>query len=355
MRALARTVVGALGALLCSATAAMGIGTPLETQTVFGQFGCGQVHISGFGLLPSESTYGIIAPPRPINGCTYMGTGAFGIPSPPGGGYAVAARVRVAGASTGPMRIDVLRSTRSAVGFVCCTLAASSAVFTPTPNSITQVSLLLPMRSDFNATFGETVDNLALTVLGRGTVVPLSPAPGGAPPSLAWFPELIATDAGANNTATPVVPLLNADVAACGGSPINGSISNLCTGLAFRVATRVPTLVQIGNGVALPATCVVNGPGSCTVVATIPLNVARGLGIASLTHAAKPKRIAVGTGRVNFTAVGKKTVKVVFTKKFRIMATNRRAALSIRLTATAKAGGATSQQIKTVTLKARRS
>lgn len=354
MRALSRVEMAALGALLCSAPGALGIGTPLEGQTVFGQYGCGQVHISGFGLLPSESTWGIIGPPRPINGCTYLGTGAFGIPAPPGGGYAVAARVRVAGASTGPMRIDVLRSTRSAVGFVCCTLAASSAVFTPTPNSITQVPLLLPMRSDFTATFGETVDNLALTVLGRDTVVPLSPATAGAPPSLAWFPELVPSDAGANSTATPVVPLLNADVAACGGSPINGSISNLCTGLAFQVANRVPTLVQIANGVALPATCVVNGPGSCTVVATIPLNVARGLGIACLTRAAKPRRIAVGTGRAAFTAAGRKTIQIVFTRKFRTMARSRRADLSIRLTATAKVGGATSQQIKAVTLKARR-
>jgi hypothetical protein len=340
--------------LLCSTSGAVAIGTPLEAQTVFGQYGCGQVHISGFGLLPSESTYGIIAPPRPINGCTYLGTGSFAIPAPPGGGYAVAARVRVAGASTGPMRIDVLRSTRSAAGFVCCTLAASSAVFTPTPNSITQVPVLLPMRSDLNATFGETVDNLALTVLGRNTVVPLSPAPGGAPPSLAWFPELIPSDAGANNTATPVVPLLNADVVACGGSPINGSISNLCTGLAFQVAARLPTLVQIGNGVALPATCVVSGPGSCTVVATIPLNVARGLGIASRANAERPRRIAVGTGRVNFTAAGKKTVRVRFTKTFRTMAKLRTAALSIRLAATARANGATSQQIKTVRLRVRR-
>lgn len=38
------------------------------------------------------------------------------------------------------------------------------------------------------------------------------------------------------------------------------------------------------------------------MVATIPANVARGLGIANLAQAAKPKRVAIGSGRVRFTA-----------------------------------------------------
>ncbi len=94
-------------------------------------------------------------------------------------------RVRAA-APTGPVQATIVRATRSGVGFACCFYATASAPFVPAPNAVTAVNVRLPMRSDLNPSFGETVDYLALTVLGLGYPVPAfdggSPATSSARP-----------------------------------------------------------------------------------------------------------------------------------------------------------------------------
>jgi len=318
--------------LAASAGPSGAAGPDLDGQALFGTYTCAQVEVAG-ALLPSEWTWGITGPPRPINGCTYLATGAAAIGAPAGGGFAVAARVRVPTASTGPMRIDVLRATRSDLGAQCCTLAASSATFVPPANATTQVPVALPMRNDLNPAFGETVDYLALTVLARDVVVPLVRVAGGgvgsvatgATGALAFHPELIPSDAGHQSTGVSAVPLLNADVVPCAGT-------TRCTGLALTVAGRVPTLVRLASGAVLPARCALAGPGRCVVVATVPRSVARALGAAG---AAAAKRTSVGSGSATFSVAGTRTVKVAFTRRFRRALASRRRSLTVRLEATA--------------------
>lgn len=320
-----------------SAGPAHAIGTDLENQTAFGTYTCAQVEVGGT-LLPAEWTWGITGPPRPINGCTYLATGAAAISAPSGGAFAVAARIRVPTASTGPMRIDVLRSTRSALGAQCCNLAASSTAFVPPANATTQVALALPMRNDLNPAFGETVDSLALTVLSRNVVVPLARS-AGASGALAFHPELIPSDAGHNSSGVGAIPLLNADLVPCAGT-------SRCTGLALTVATRVPTLVRLANGAALPAVCALAGPGTCVIVATVPR-----------LAAAAAKRTTVGRGKVTLTAAGKRTVRIAFTRKFRRAIAARRRSLAIRLEATATVTApvpSSSKTARTVTVRAGR-
>ncbi len=235
------------------------------------------------------------------------------------------------------MRIDVLRSTRSAAGAQCCTLAASSATFVPPANATTQVPLALPMRNDLNPAFGETVDSLALTVLSRNVVVPLARG-AGATGALAFHPELLPSDAGHNSSGVGALPLLNADLVPCAGT-------SRCTGLALSVATRVPTLVRLANGATLPAVCALAGPGTCVIVATVP------------RLAAAVKRTTVGRGKVTLTAAGKRTVKITFTKKFRRAIAARRRSLAIRLEATATVTAplpSSSKAARTVTVRAGR-
>ena len=335
-RAVRRIPVIALLVLALTAGSAHAIGTDLENQAAFGGYTCAQVEVGG-SLLPAEWTWGITGPPRPINGCTYLATGAAAIGAPSGGAFAVAARVRVPTGSTGPMRIDVLRSTRSALGAQCCTLAAASATFVPPANATTQVPLALPMRNDLNAAFGETVDSLALTVLSRDVIVPLARG-AGATGALAFHPELLPTDAGHNSSGVGAVPLLNADLVPCAGS-------SRCTGLALTVATRIPTLVRLAGGATLPAVCVLAGPGTCVVVATVP------------RLAAAVKRTTVGRGKVTLTAAGRRTVKISFAKAFRRAVAKRRRALAIRLEASATVTGpvpSSSTTARTVTVRAGR-
>lgn len=332
-----RTVAIALLLTAFMAGSAHAIGTDLENQAAFGAYTCAQVEVGG-SLLPAEWTWGITGPPRPINGCTYLATGAAAISAPTGGAFAVAARVRVPTASTGPMRIDVLRSTRSAAGAQCCNLAASSAVFVPPANATTQVPIALPMRNDLNPSFGETVDSLALTVLSRDVVVPLARG-AGATGSLAFHPELLPSDAGHNSSGVTAVPLLNADLVPC-------AATTRCTGLALTVANRVPTLVRLANGATLPAVCALAGPGTCVVVATVPR-----LGAAAV------KRTTVGRGKVTLTAAGRATVRVAFTKTFRRAIAKRRRAVQLRLEATATVTGpvpSTSTTTRAVTVRAGR-
>jgi hypothetical protein len=326
----------ALLLLILTPGSTQAIGTDLESQAAFANYTCAQVDVGGT-LLPAEWTWGIAGPPRPINGCTYLATGAAAISAPSGGAFAVAARVRVPTASTGPMRIDVLRSTRSALGAQCCNIAASSTPFVPPANATTQVALALPMRNDLNPAFGETVDSLALTVLSRDVVVPLARSPG-ATGALAFHPELIPSDAGHNSSGVAAVPLLNADLVPCIGT-------SRCTGLALTVATRVPTLVRLADGATLPAACALAGPGTCVIVATVP------------RPAAAAKRTTVGRGKVTLPAAGRRTVRIAFTKAFRRAIAARRRAIAIRLEATATVTApvpSSSKAARTVTVRAGR-
>ena len=132
--------------------------------------------------------------PSGFGTCTYMGAGSATnlaeSPQAPAEGVLVKT-----GPQVGPMRAVILRSTRSTtVGLACCFFAAESQVFVPQPNAITAVPVRLPMRKDFQANFGETIDYLGISVLAQG--VPIPGHDEGVPgdptrnSSLAWWPHV---------------------------------------------------------------------------------------------------------------------------------------------------------------------
>lgn len=160
--------------------------------------------------------------------CTYVGTGNLGGQETAGAigpGVLTAVRIKAA-APVGPMRVTILRATRSGVGFACCFFAAESATFTPAANATTQVNLRLPMRSDLDPNFGETVDYMALTVLAPG--VPVPGFDGGVPgdftrsSALAFFPHVRPGDTRVDGAGvTDFVPLIQGNFSSiCGASPL---------------------------------------------------------------------------------------------------------------------------------------
>jgi hypothetical protein len=126
------------------------------------------------------------------------------------------------------MQAVILRATRSGSGFACCFWAGQSQVFTPQPNAVTAVGVRLPMRSDFDAAFGETVDYLGLTVLAPG--VPIPGHDEGVPgdvtrgSALAFFPHVAPGDTRADGAGVGAfTPLIAGDFfPLCGASAIRG-------------------------------------------------------------------------------------------------------------------------------------
>jgi hypothetical protein len=186
--------------------------------------------------------------------CTYVGTGNLGGQETAGAiGPGVLTAVRIKAASpTGPMRVTILRATRSGVGFACCFFAAESATFTPAANATTQVNLRLPMRSDLDPNFGETVDYMALTVLAPG--VPVPGFDGGIPgdvtrsSSLAFFPHVRPGDSRVDGAGvTDFVPLIQGNFASiCGASALRAKFAARYR----RGAAGCLGALQIGGSVA---------------------------------------------------------------------------------------------------------
>jgi hypothetical protein len=167
--------------------------------------------------------------------CTYLGAGRLSDQSEsPGarGAPGVLTRVLVkAGPAVGPMQAVILRATRSGSGFACCFAAGQSQVFTPQPNAVTAVGVRLPMRSDFDAAFGETVDYVGITVLAPGVPVPGHDegVPGDVTrgSALAFFPHVGPGDTRVDGAGVGAfTPLIAGDFfPLCGASAIRGLTS----------------------------------------------------------------------------------------------------------------------------------
>jgi hypothetical protein len=174
----------------------------------------------GCESLPSTDAFGRrLFLPTGAATCTYLGTGALGnqqeVAQARGPGIVTRVRVK-AGPAVGPMQVTILRATRSGVGFACCFHAGQTAAFTPAANGVTTLNVRLPMRSDLNPDFGETVDYLGITVLAPGVAIPAheigNPGDVSNPGALGFFPHVGPGQERADGAGIGgVVPLLNAD------------------------------------------------------------------------------------------------------------------------------------------------
>lgn len=207
--------------------------------------------------------------PSGFGTCTYMGAGSATnlaeSPQAPAEGVVVRVLVKT-GPQVGPMRAVILRSTRSTtVGLACCFFAAESQVFVPQPNAITAVPVRLPMRKDFQANFGETIDYLGISVLAQDVPVPGHdegvPGDPTRNSSLAWWPHVQPGDTRTDGAGIGAfTPLIAGDlVPVCNPTPIRG---------AARIAQQVPCIpgLQIVDSLAIA-----DGAG---VFATVICNVA---------------------------------------------------------------------------------
>jgi hypothetical protein len=122
--------------------------------------------------------------------------------TPPTSGTVTTVRVR-AGATTGPMQVDVVRfltrntSTPGKPELACCFLEKYGPVFTPQANAITTVATDLPVQEDpfpgpEDTTTIAANDQLALAVLEPNVPVPVFATQGGNADlnvlSYAWYP-----------------------------------------------------------------------------------------------------------------------------------------------------------------------
>ncbi len=168
---------------------------------------------------------GILPLPSGAATCTWFSAGTAGnqregFNVPAGRGTVRRVRVKV-GPVTGPMRIVVLRSVRSAQGGValCCRERLRSRAFTPRANAVSTVRVAFAVRNDrvpnpVSEAF--SFDTLALSVLAPGVPVPAHDTgildPLAAPISAAFFPALRARQERADSTGTTGFQvLLNAD------------------------------------------------------------------------------------------------------------------------------------------------
>ena len=93
---------------------------------------------------------------------------------PRGGGVLRRVRVKV-GPVTGPMQVLVLRQRRHplAATAACCFYVASTPVFTPAPNAVTELTTDIPVVNAYDSASGlENFDLIALSSLDRGVPVP---------------------------------------------------------------------------------------------------------------------------------------------------------------------------------------
>ena len=208
----------------------------------------------GCEALPSTDAFGgRLFLPTGAATCTYLATGGLAsqaeVPQARfPGGVVTAVRVK-AGPVVGPLQVTVLRTNRGGLGFQCCYWAAQSQVFTPAPNTITQVGVRLPMRADLDPQVGETVDYLGLTVLAPGVPIPMheigNPGDPNNPGALAWFNHVAPGQERADGAGVGgVVPLLNADfVPLCQGRVVGAR--------AAQAGPCLPGIAARGNRAAV--------------------------------------------------------------------------------------------------------
>lgn len=112
--------------------------------------------------------------------CTYWTVGSYESIAeshivPSGRSTLTAGRVRV-GPTTGPMQFIVMRylkepSSSDPAG--CCFPVGNSGVFTPTPNSVTEVPMNVPVRNEIDQATGiANFDTLAISVLAPNVPIP---------------------------------------------------------------------------------------------------------------------------------------------------------------------------------------
>ena len=286
----------------------------------------------------------------PFNGsCTWssvvVGSSAESLTAP-ASGTVTAIHVR-AGASTGPMQVDVIRflfrqtSDPAKPELACCFVQAYGPVFTPTPNAITTIQTNLPVKVDPTPAPADTstvaaTDQLALSSLDPSVQVPLFATAGGASDlkvlSYAWYPAP-SSPAVAAPSPNPIggfadlsgfKVLMSADLdtggggaPATGGGPGGGAPSAGGGGLlAPMIALPTLTIPVHAGTVAVPIRCLVQ---DCRGLIT--LQSARPAKAASATHKKQAKVLSYGSARffvragttgkvkVNLSAAGRKLVK----------------------------------------------
>ena len=133
--------------------------------------------------------------------CTIFGSdagGAWTSQTPRGSWRITKARVRT-GPNVGPMAFSVIRVLRSqagspASGAICCTVPAESAVFTPAPNTVNELTVNLPAVNtveDVNGEPVEVVDYLGISMLNLNSTLPVHRGSGADPAASASFTAFI--------------------------------------------------------------------------------------------------------------------------------------------------------------------
>ncbi len=160
--------------------------------------------------------------------CTWWGldvSGAWTSQTPPGNWVIDKARVRT-GPRVGPMVFTVIRALRSQAtkpgsppaGLICCSVPVESQVFTPTPNTINEIPVNLPVVNTVETVEGEpieVVDYLGISVLSLESSLPLHGAtsgPGSTSTSSYFAPAARAgQERLEDGSYAGVTPLVNAD------------------------------------------------------------------------------------------------------------------------------------------------
>lgn len=335
-----------------SAPAAVTIGAPLDLPANVAA-GC---EISPSGL-------GFVVPPAVFTGsstCTWLGadriSNATWTSQAPRGQWVIV-RVRVrAGNRVGPMAATVLGNLRSQVGAagstICCRAMSESAAFTPAPNQVTQINTRLPVGNTVSVVTGEpveTVDYLAITVLGSAASLPVHDTGSGyldpfSVRSSAWWPGIrLNQEQPLNSGFGGMFPLIQADLEPdADGDGFGDETQDSCaTDATIRtrpVATaaqcrppapvagggttpappgsfiadpagaRDTVLVAGSRTTAIPIICPAGAPAACTgtvgarTVQRLSTRTATTAATAHLRLAAKPFSVAPGTiGKVALT------------------------------------------------------
>jgi len=272
--------------------------------------------------------------------CTYMGVGSAvsfaETPQAPAEGVITRVLVK-AGPQVGPMQAVVLRSTRSTgVGTACCFFAASSQVFTPAPNAITAVPVRLPMRKDFDLSFGETIDYLGISVLAPG--VPIPGHDEGVPGDItrggatAWWPHVQPGDTRADGGGVGAfTPLIAGDMfPVCNPAPIRG--------VPTTAQARVPCIpgLQIVDSLAIADGAGVFVNVICNVAAPCNGDIRFQSRRVRIASAAARKRITYGRVKFKVASGDRKRVKGTLTRAGRDLLSGRRRA---KVYAIARVGG----------------
>lgn len=265
--------------------------------------------------------------------------------TPPTGGTVTTIRVR-AGATTGPMQVDVVRfltrntATPGHPEVACCFLQKYGPVFTPQANAITTVPTDLPVQEDpFPGPDDETTiaanDQLALAVLAPNVPVPVFATQNGQNDlnvlSYAWYPAPTPQEVpepgpnpiGGFADLSGFQVLMNADLDTGGGgggaggaggvpaagAPAGGGGPSAPAPLPA-VGLPSKSIPVKGNTATVPIQCLVV---DCT--GTLALQSAQQAGLARAASHSKPKKkhkqpTTVTFGSARFSVPAGKTAKV---------------------------------------------